>query len=91
MLEHGFIRPSNSPYGTLVLFASKKDNALRFCIDYRWLNKRTIRNQHPLPLLEAMLDRLCGAKVFSKIDLKSGYLQMPIREWDILKTAFKTC
>ena len=90
MLEHGFIRPSDSPYGAPVLFAPKKDGGLRFCIDYRWLNKRTVRNWYPLPLPEEMLNRLGGAKVFSKIDLKSGYWQMPIREQDIPKTAFRT-
>ena len=73
-----------------MLFAPKKDGGLRFCIDYRWLNKKTIRNRYPLPLPEEMLDRLGGAGVFSKIDLKSGYWQMPIREEDIPKTAFRT-
>ena len=73
MLEHEFIHLSDSPYGTPVLFVPKKDGSLRFCIDYRWLNKRTIRNRYPLPLPEEMLDRLDGARVFSKIDLKSGY------------------
>ena len=80
MLEHGFIRPSNSPYGAPVLFTPKKDGGLWFCIDYHWLNKRTVRNRYPLLLLKEMLNRLGGAKVFSKIDLKSGYWQMPIRE-----------
>ena len=73
MFEHGFIHPSDSPYDAPVLFAPKKDGGLRFCIDYRWLNKRIVRNQYPLPLPEEMLDHLGGAKVFSKIDLKSGY------------------
>ena len=90
MLEHGFIRPSESPYGAPVLFAPKKDGGLRFCIDYRWLNKKTVKNRYPLPLPEEMFDRLGGATVFSKIDLKSGYWQMPIRPGDIQKTAFKT-
>ena len=73
MLEHGFIRPSDSPYGAPVLFAPKKDGGLQFCIDYHWLNKRTVRNRYPLPLPEEMLDRLGGATVFSKIDLRLGY------------------
>ena len=90
MLEHGFIRASESPWGAPVLFAPKKDGALRFCIDYRWLNKKTIRNRYPLPFPEEMMDRLRGARVFSKIDLKSGYWQVPIREEDIPKTAFRT-
>ena len=66
MLEHEFIRAP-------VLFVPKKGGSLRFCIDYRWLNKCTIRNRYPLPLPEGMLGRLGGARVFSKIDLKSGY------------------
>ena len=73
MLEHGFIRPSDSPYGAPIIFALKKDGGLRFCIDYWWLNKKTVTNRYPLPLLEEMFDRLGNAKVFSKIDLKSGY------------------
>ena len=90
MLEHGFIRPSESPYGALVLFAPKTDGGLRFCIDYRWLNNKTVKNKYPLPLPKEMFDRLGGATVFSKIDLKLGYWQMPIRPRDIQKTAFKT-
>ena len=90
MLDKGFIRPSDSPYGAPVLFVPKHDGGLRFCIDYRWLNKKTIKNRYPLPLPEEMFDRLGGAKVFSKIDLKSGYWQMPMRQEDIPKTAFKT-
>ena len=73
MLDHGFIRPSQYPYGAPVLFAPKKDGGLRFCIDYRWLNKKTIRNQYPLPLSEEMFDRLGASRVFSKIDLQAGY------------------
>ena len=90
LLEHQFIRPSESPYGALVLFIPKKDSGLRFCVDYQWLNKKTIRNQYPLPLPEELFDRLGGAKVFSSIDLKSGYWQMPVRSKDVQKTAFKT-
>ena len=90
MLDKGFIRPSDSPYGSPVLFAPKPDGGLRFCIDYRWLNKRTIKNRYPLPLPEELFDRLGGAKVFSKIDLRAGYWQMPVRQEDIPKTAFKT-
>ena len=90
MLEHGLIRPSESPYGAPVLFAPKKDGDLRFCIDYRWLNKKTVKNKYPLPLPEEMFDWLGGATVFSKVDLKWGYWQMPIGPRDIQKTAFKT-
>ena len=73
MLEHGFIRPSDSPDGAPVLFTLKKDGGLRFCIDYQWLNKKTVKNKYPVPLLEELFDRMGNAKVFSKIDLKSGY------------------
>ena len=90
MLKHGFIRPSDSPYGALVLFVPKKDGSLRSCIDYRWLNKKTVKNKYPLPLPKELFDRLGQAKVFSKIDLKSGYWQMPIKPKDIHKIAFKT-
>ena len=90
LLEHQFIRPSESPYGSPVLFIPKKDGGLRFCVDYRWLNKKTIRNQYPLPLPEELFDRLGGAKVFSKIDLKSGYWQIPVRSKDVQKMVFKT-
>ena len=89
MLEHGFIRPSDSPYGAPVLFALKKDGRLRFCIDYWWLNKKTVKNRYPLPLPEEMFDWLGNAKVFSKIDLKSGYWQIPVRPGDVHKIAFK--
>ena len=89
MLEHGFIRPSESPYGAPVLFAPKKDGGLCFSIDYQWLNKKTVKNRYQLPLPEEMFDQLGGAIVFSKIDLKLGYWQMPIRPGDIQKTAFK--
>ena len=90
LLEHKFIRPSDSPYGAPILFVPKKDSGLCMCIDYRWLNKKTIKNWYPLPLPEEMFDRLGGAKVFSKIDLKSGYWQIPIRKENIRKIAFKT-
>ena len=73
MLEHGFIRPSYSPYGAQVLFVSKKDGSLRFCIDYCWLNKKTVKNRYPLPLLEELFDQLGSAKVFNKIDIWSRY------------------
>ena len=73
MLEHGFVRPSDSPHGAPVLFVPKKDGSLRFCIDYRWLNKKTVKNRYPLPLPEELFDRLGRARVFSKIDLRSGY------------------
>ena len=73
-----------------MLFAPKKDGGLQFYIDYRWLNRKTIKNWYPLLLPKEMMDCLGAARVFSKIDLKSGYWQVPIREEDIPKTTFRT-
>ncbi|GBG66382.1 hypothetical protein CBR_g60034 [Chara braunii] len=86
----GWIRPSSSPYGALVLFVRKKNKDLRLCIDYRKLNAQTIRNAGPLPRIDDLLERLGGAKFFSKLDLKSGYHQLEIRKEDRYKTTFKT-
>ena len=93
MLEHGFIRPSDSPYGAPVLFAfPRRMGALGLItgIDYRRLNEKTVKNKYPLPLPEELFDRLESAKVFSKIDLRLGYWQMPVKPGDVHKTAFKT-
>ena len=90
MLKRGFVRPSDSPYCALVLFVPKKDGSLRFCIDYRWRKKKTVKNRYPLPLPEELFDRLGSARVFSKIDLRSGYWQMLVKPGDVHKIAFKT-
>ena len=90
LLGKGFIRPSTSPWGTPVLFAKKKDKTLRLCIDYRQLNRDTIKNQYPLPRIDDLFDQLRGARVYSKIDLRTGYHQLRVREADIPKTAFRT-
>jgi hypothetical protein len=89
-LEKGFIRPSTSPWGCPALFVKKKDESLRLCIDYRPLNAVTIKNKYHLPRIDVLFDQLVGAKVFSKIDLRSGYHQIKIRASDIPKTAFST-
>ncbi|GBG81558.1 hypothetical protein CBR_g32548 [Chara braunii] len=82
LLENGWIRPNSSPYGAPVLFVRKKNKDLRLCIDYRKLNAQTIRNVGPLPRIDDLLERLGGAKFFSKLDLKSGYHQLEIRKED---------
>nr|GEV36908.1 reverse transcriptase domain-containing protein [Tanacetum cinerariifolium] len=88
LLERGFIRPSVSPWGAPILFVKKKDGSMRLCIDYRELNKITIRNHYPLPRIDNLFDQLQGAMHFSKIDLRSGYHQLRVKEQDISKIAF---
>ena len=90
LLDKGFIQPSTSPWDCPAIFVKKKDNTLRLCVDYRPLNAVTIKNKYPLPLIDLLFDQLAGAKVFSKIDLKSGYHQIKIKPEDIPKTTFST-
>ncbi|GBG90521.1 hypothetical protein CBR_g50865 [Chara braunii] len=90
LLAKGWIRPSSSPYGAPVLFVRKKNKDLRLCIDYRKLNAQTVKNVGPFPRINNLLERLGGAKYFSKLDLKSGYHQISIQPNDRYKTAFKT-
>ncbi|KAL0540342.1 hypothetical protein IC582_024578 [Cucumis melo] len=90
LVDKGYIRPSVSSWGAPVLFVKKKDGTLRLCIDYRQLNKVTIRNKYPLPRIDDLFDQLRGAALFSKIDLRSGYHQLKVRESNIAKTAFRT-
>jgi hypothetical protein len=90
LLEKGFIRPNSSPWGCLAIFVKKKDQTLQMCVDYRSLNEVTIKNKYPLPRIDILFDQLIGARVFSKIDLRSGYHQIRIRPEDIPKTAFTT-
>ncbi|WVZ50601.1 LOW QUALITY PROTEIN: hypothetical protein U9M48_001841 [Paspalum notatum var. saurae] len=90
LLSKKLIRRSVSPWRAPVLFTKKKDGGWRMCVDYRGLNAVTIKNKYPLPRIDELFDRLKGATVFSKIDLQSGYNQIPVREEDIEKTAFAT-
>ncbi|GJT55707.1 putative reverse transcriptase domain-containing protein [Tanacetum coccineum] len=88
--DKGFIRPSSSPWGVLVLFVKKKDSSFRMCIDYRELNKLTFKNRYPLPMIDDMFDQLQGSQYFSKINPRSGYHQLRVHEDDIPKTVFRT-
>ncbi|GJU19909.1 putative reverse transcriptase domain-containing protein [Tanacetum coccineum] len=88
--DKGFIRPSSSPWGAPVLFVKNKDRSFRMCIDYQELNKLTVKNRYPLPRIDDLFDQLQGSSVYSKIDLRSGYHQLRVREEDIPKTTFRT-
>jgi hypothetical protein len=90
LLQKGHIRPSSSPCGSPIMLVHKKDGTWRLCINYRALNKITIWNRHPIPQTDDLLDQLKGEKYFSKIELKSGYHQVPIEPSDVWKTSFKS-
>jgi hypothetical protein len=90
LLDKGFFRPSFSPWGAPVLFVKKKDRSFRMCIDYRELNKLTIKSRYPLPRIDDLFDQLQGSTYFSKIDLRSGYQQLRVQEESIPRIAFQT-
>ena len=90
LLEKGFIRPSVSPWGAPMLFVKKKDGTLRLCIDYRQLNKLTVKNKYLLPRIDDLFDQLKGSSIYSKINLRSGYHRLRIKDADVHKTTFRT-
>jgi hypothetical protein len=90
LLNKGYIHLCSSPWGCPTLFVKKKDQSLRLCVDYRPLNVVTVKNKYPLPLIDILFNQLVGAKVFSKVDLYSGYHQIKIRPEDVPKTTFST-
>jgi hypothetical protein len=90
LLKKGLIRPSSSPWGCTAIFVKKKDQSLQMCVDYMPLNAVTVKNKYPLLRIDILFDQLSKAKVFSKIDLRSGYHQIKIRPEDVSKTTFST-
>ncbi|GJX20219.1 putative reverse transcriptase domain-containing protein [Tanacetum coccineum] len=90
LADQGFIQPSTSPWGAPVLFVKNKEESFKMCIDYQELNKLTVKNRYPLARIDDLFDQLQGSSVYSKIDLRSGYHQLRVRDEDIPKTAFRT-
>jgi hypothetical protein len=90
LLDKGYIHPSSSPWGCPTLFVKKKDQSLRLCVDYRPLNDVMVKNKYALPRIDILFDQLASAKIFSKIDIRSGYHQIKIRPEDVTKIAFST-
>ncbi|GJR05571.1 hypothetical protein Tco_0528555 [Tanacetum coccineum] len=90
LFDKGFIRPSSSPWGAPVLFVKKKDGSFRMCVDYRELNKLTVKNQYPLLRIDDLFDQMQGSSVYSKINLRFGFYELRVRDEDIPKTVFRT-
>ncbi|GJX94617.1 hypothetical protein Tco_0349203 [Tanacetum coccineum] len=90
LFDKGFIRPSSLPWGAPVLFVKKKDGSFRMCVDYHELNKLTVKNQYPLLRIDDLFDQMQGSSVYSKINLRSGFYELRVRDEDIPKTVFRT-
>ena len=90
LINKNYVRPSVSPWGAAIIFVKNKKGTLRICIDYRQINKITIKNRYPLPRIDDLFDQIHGATIFSKIDLRYGYHQVRIKDEDIFKISFRT-